>query len=195
MFAAMIRRSTFRPAMSCSQPPPSWPSRLPAGTTTSSNQTSLTSLPPIVSMLRISIPSALVGTSIIEIPSCLEPLASVRQMSRMRSATCAALIQVLCPVRRYVSPSRTALHFSAPTSEPASGSLIAIAMTSPRAIAPSMSRFCSSVPKRSYAPATIRLTLIPAIGSSPWVDSSSSRQRSTTPLPAPPYCSGIAVPA
>ncbi len=44
-----------------------------------------------------------------------------------------------------------------PTSEPASGSVIAIASTSPRAIPPSTSRFCSSVPKRWVAPATIRV--------------------------------------
>ena len=44
---------------------------------------------------------------------------------------------------------------SEPTSEPASGSVIAIASTEPPAIPPRISCFCSSVPKRCVAPATI----------------------------------------
>jgi hypothetical protein len=46
---------------------------------------------------------------------------------------------------------------SEPTSEPASGSVIAIASTAPLAIPPRISDFCSSVPNRWVAPATIRV--------------------------------------
>ena len=44
-----------------------------------------------------------------------------------------------------------------PTSEPASGSVIAIASTEPLAMLPRILCFCSSVPKRWVAPATIRV--------------------------------------
>ena len=53
--------------------------------------------------------------------------------------------------------TRSALLLSAPTSEPASGSVIAIASTEPEAIPPRISSFCASVPKRWVAPATIRV--------------------------------------
>ena len=46
---------------------------------------------------------------------------------------------------------------SAPTSEPASGSVIAIASTVPEEIPPRMSRIWSSLPNRWVAPATIRV--------------------------------------
>ena len=51
--------------------------------------------------------------------------------------------------------TRSAEVVSEPTSEPASGSVIAIASTAPPAIPPRISFFCSSVPKRCVAPATI----------------------------------------
>ena len=50
---------------------------------------------------------------------------------------------------------RTAEVVSEPTSEPASGSVIAIASTEPAAIPPRISAFCSSLPNCWVAPATI----------------------------------------
>ena len=73
----------------------------------------------------------------------------MRQMSRMCSARCASEIHVFCPLIVKPPFSRTALHLSEPTSEPASGSDIAIASTLPFAMPVRMSRFCSSVPNRS----------------------------------------------
>ncbi len=49
----------------------------------------------------------------------------------------------------------SALQERAPTSEPASGSVIAIASTAPLAMPPRISSFWASVPKRWVAPATI----------------------------------------
>ena len=109
----------------------------------------MTSLPPIVSIPRISIPSASVGTESIVRPSCLEPEVSERAMTRMWSAMWAAEIQVFWPLRTKPPFWRSARQERLPTSEPASGSDIAIASTRPRVIPPRISAFCSSVPKRS----------------------------------------------
>ncbi len=63
------------------------------------------------------------------------------------------------PSRTHSPLSRSALHWSAPTSLPASGSDIAIASVPPSfATRPSRSRFCSSVPSRLSAPTTISVT-------------------------------------
>jgi len=61
------------------------------------------------------------------------------------------------PLRTKPPLTRFASVLSEPTSEPASGSVIAIASTDPEAMPPSTSVFCSSVPKRRVAPATIRV--------------------------------------
>ena len=79
-------------------------------------------------------------------------------MTRMWSAMWAAEIQVFCPFRTKPPFWRSALHERFPTSEPASGSDIAIASTRPSVMPLRISCFCSSVPKRSYAPATISET-------------------------------------
>ena len=98
---------------------------------------------------------ASVGIQIIERPWCLSSPLLVRQTTRMWRAMRALEQKTFCP--RITNPplTRSAEVVSDPTSEPASGSVIAIASTSPRAIPPSTSRFCSSVPKRWVAPATI----------------------------------------
>ena len=62
---------------------------------------------------------------------------------------CAAEIQVFCPFRTKPPFRRSARHCRLPTSEPASGSDIAIASTRPSQIPPRISFFWSSVPKRS----------------------------------------------
>ena len=59
------------------------------------------------------------------------------------------------PLRTKPPSTCSAEVVSEPTSEPASGSVIAIASTAPAAIPPRISFFCSSVPKRWVAPATI----------------------------------------
>ena len=61
----------------------------------------------------------------------------------------AALIQVFWPLRVSSPLERSTLHLRLPTSEPASGSDIAIASTRPSQIPRSISFFCSSVPNRS----------------------------------------------
>lgn len=82
----------------------------------------------------------------------------MRQTTRMWSARCAAEIQVFWPLSTKPPSRASARQERLPTSEPASGSDIAIASTRPRAIPPRISSFCASVPKRSYAPATISET-------------------------------------
>ena len=62
------------------------------------------------------------------------------------------------PLRTHSPLSRSALHWSAPTSLPASGSDIAMASVPPLATRPSRSRFWSSVPRRLSAPTTISVT-------------------------------------
>ena len=84
--------------MSWIQPWSSVPSSWSASTWQSVKKTSLTILPPIVSIGRISTPSASRGTVSIVMPSCLEPLESVRQTSRMCSARCASEIHVFWPL-------------------------------------------------------------------------------------------------
>ncbi len=82
-----------------------------------------------------------------------------------------------------------------PTSDPASGSDIAIDSTLPSAIAADDVLLLLIGAEAGYAPATIMLTEKKPIGISPRADSSSSRQRSTAPPPEPPYSCGIAAPS
>ena len=63
---------------------------------------------------------------------------------------------------------------------------MAIASTLPAPMPPSIACFCSSVPKRLYAPATIMLTPNAPIGAMPRAVSSRNRQRSIMPPPEPP---------
>ena len=100
-------------------------------------------------------PSASVGTQIIVSPSCLLSVLVVRQTTRMWDAILALEQKTFWPLITKPPLTRSAEVESEPTSEPASGSVIAIASTLPRAIPPRMSCFCSSVPKRWVAPATI----------------------------------------
>ena len=79
----------------------------------------------------------------------------VRQTTRMWSAMWALEMKTFWPLRTKPPLTRSAEVVSEPTSEPASGSVIAIASTEPEAIPPRISAFCSSVPKCWVAPATI----------------------------------------
>jgi hypothetical protein len=90
---------------------------------------------------------------------------------------------------------RTASVEREPTSEPASGSVIAIASTDPFAIPPRTRSFCSSVPNRLVAPATIRVVAYPPIGARPREVSSMKRQASSMVPPEPPYSSGMVTPS
>jgi hypothetical protein len=108
-----------------------------------------------VSIGSIFSPFASVGIQIIDNPWCLSSDFVVRQTMRMCRATRALEQKTFCPRRTKPPLTRSAEVVSEPTSEPASGSVIAIASTSPRAMPPRMSAFCSSVPKRCVAPATI----------------------------------------
>ncbi len=104
-----------------------------------------------------SIPSASAGTQIIDRPSCLLAPLVVRQTTRTWSEMWALEQKTFCPLITKPPLTRSAAVVSEPTSEPASGSVIAIASTEPAAIPPRISAFCSSVPKRWVAPATIRV--------------------------------------
>src|SRR3954464_11621194 len=90
--------------------------------------------------------------------------------------------------------SRSALHCRAPTSDPASGSDIAMARVPPFATRDRRSRFCSSVPRRFRAPTTISVTPYPAIGARPRVVSSRNSVASRNAPREPPYSSPISSP-
>ncbi len=62
------------------------------------------------------------------------------------------------PLRTQSSPSRRARHFSDATSDPESGSDMAIARLPPSVTLRNRSAFWSSVPKRLIAPTTISVT-------------------------------------
>ena len=64
----------------------------------------------------------------------------------------------MAPSSTHSPLSRLALVLSAATSEPASGSDIAMASVPPLTTRPNSSRFCSSEPKRDSAPTTISVT-------------------------------------
>ncbi len=94
---------------------------------------------------------------IIDRPSCLLSPLLVRQTMSTWSEMWALEQKTFWPLSTRPPSTRSALVVSEPTSEPASGSVIAIASTEPAAIPPRISRFCSSLPKRATAPATIRV--------------------------------------
>ena len=81
-----------------------------------------------------------------------------------------------------------------PTSEPASGSDIAIASTFPRTIPVRISCLSSSVANRCTGRAAIIVIGKNPIGIWPRANSSHSRHMSTWPPPLPPYSSGIETP-
>ena len=114
-------------------------------------------------------------------PSCLCSLASVRQTSRMCVGDVGAGDPGLLAVDHVaaVARARPGTAASRRRSRPR-----ARTSRSPRPgrrrSPPRISCFCSSVPKRSYAPATISVTPCRPIGSRPRVVSSSSRHRSTS---------------
>ena len=82
-----------------------------------------------------------------------------------------------------------------PTSEPASGSDIAIASTLPATIPVRSSCLSSSVANFSIGRADIIVIGKKPIGICPLENSSHSRHMSTAPPPAPPYSSGIETPS
>ena len=82
----------------------------------------------------------------------------VRQTMRMWLALWAYEHHIFAPCSTYSPSSCRALVFRLATSEPASGSDIAIAIVPPRTTRPKSSRFCASAPKRLSAPTTIRVT-------------------------------------
>ena len=116
------------------------------------------SSPPSVSIGRIVNPSASRGTKIIDRPSWRSEPSPVRHTISVWLALWAKEHHIFDPDSTHSSPSRRARHLSAATSDPASGSDIAMASVPPAATRPSRSRFCSSVPKRLSAPTTISVT-------------------------------------
>ena len=103
------------------------------------------------------IPAASRGTRIIDMSSWRSP-SPVRQTIRMWLALWAYEHHIFAPFSTHSPSSRRARVFSAATSEPASGSDIAMASVPPFTTRPNRSRFCSSVPKRFSAPTTISVT-------------------------------------
>ena len=73
-------------------------------------------------------------------------------------ALCAYEHHIFDPLSTHSPLSRRAFVWSEATSDPDSGSDIAIASPPPAATRPSSSCFCSSVPNRLSAPTTIRVT-------------------------------------
>ena len=94
----MISRSTLSPRISCCHASPGVPTTAVAGTATSVKNTSLHVCASIVSIPRISIPAASVGTMSSVSPWCLAPVESSRASTSMCSARCAAEIHVFCPL-------------------------------------------------------------------------------------------------
>ena len=96
----------------------------------------------------ISICGLSVGTKIIERPSCLVSPLPVRQTTSTWSEMWALEQKTFCPLMTKPPFTRSALVLSEPTSEPASGSVIAMASTEPEAMPPRISRRCSSLRSR-----------------------------------------------
>ena len=117
----------------------------------------LVSRPPIVSIGFISMPGVPAGTKIIERPSCLLAPLVVRQTTRTWSEMWAFEMKTFCPLITKPPFERTASVEREPTSEPDSGSVMAMASTEPLEIPPRILCFWSSLPKRLVAPATIRV--------------------------------------
>ena len=111
--------------------------------------------PPSVSIGVSVMPPASRGTRIIDMSSCRSP-GPVRHTIRMWLALWAYEHHILAPSSTHSPLSRRARVLSAATSEPASGSDIAIAKRPPTCA--KCSRFCSSLPKRLSAPTTISVT-------------------------------------
>ncbi len=118
----------------------------------------MVSSPPSVSIGVIVRPSASRGTKIIDMPSWLSEPSPVRQTISMWLALCAYEHHIFAPSSTHSPSSRRARVLSEATSEPASGSDIAIASVPPFVTRPSRSRFCSSVPNLFSAPTTISVT-------------------------------------
>src|SRR6202011_6037301 len=106
---------------------------------------SLTSLPPIVSIWRMTIPSLLVGTENIEMPSCFGPALDVRATTRTYSARWALEHHVFWPLSTHPPLTLSALQVSDATSDPDPGSDIAIDVGVPATTPPSTSFLMSSL--------------------------------------------------
>ena len=118
----------------------------------------------MVSMPWISRPSTSVGTTNIVSPSCLPPSVEVRATSRMCEAMWALEHHVFWPLMTQPSSVFVALQVRPPTSDPAPGSDIEIARTSPRQTRPSRSCFWASEPNFLIAAAVMIVVPKPPIG-------------------------------
>ncbi|HLL85949.1 MAG TPA: hypothetical protein VK387_01405, partial [Thermoleophilaceae bacterium] len=98
------------------------------------------------------------------------------------------------PSSTHEPSERSARVWSAPTSDPASGSDMAMASAPPSATWPSRRCFCCSEPKQASDPTTISVTGYAPIGASPRAVSSRNRHASSRPPPEPPSSSGMATP-
>ena len=146
--------------MRWTKPPPSLPTRLAAGTRTSSKNSSAVScaLMPTLSRLRPrSKPGMPRSTASSEKP-CAPLSGSVRATTSTRSALMPLVMNVLDPLSTQSEPSRRAVVRSPCRSEPAPGSLMAMAVIiSPVTNGGSQRCFCSSVVRRSRYGATTSL--------------------------------------
>src|SRR6202008_507243 len=124
---------------------PSTPTSRSCGTKQSVKKMSLTSLPPIVSICRMTMSSLLVGTENIEMPSCLAPVLDVRATTRTWSAKWALEHHVFWPLRTHPSLTLSALQVSDATSDPDPGSDIAIDVGVPATTPASTSFLMSSL--------------------------------------------------
>src|SRR6478609_2486083 len=107
----------------------------------------------------------------------------------------APVIQVFCPLITNSPFDCAARHDRLPTSDPASGSDMAIAPVRPSTIPPRISSLSASLPNSSTGRPDIIVTGRKPIGIIPRANSSHSRDSSTAPPPDPPYASGTAAPS
>ena len=143
----------------------------------------------------ISSPSASVGTMNIVRPSCLPPSVDVRATSRMCFEMWALEHHVFWPLTTQPFSVFSALQVRPPTSDPAPGSDIEIASSSPLITSPSSCCFCSSEPLRSRAAAVMIVVPKPPMGIWWYEVSSRKTSRSVIDPPEPPYASGSAMPS
>src|SRR6185437_13003884 len=180
------------------KPPPSRPSRLAAGTRTSSKNSSAVSCAwsPILSSLRPRLKPSMPRSTTSRLMPWAPFSESVRATTMTRSDWMPFVMKVLAPLRTQWSPSRTAVVRTPCRSLPAPGSVIAIApMHSPDAMPGSQRASCSSVPRSTmYGIAMSSWRPNPELSDVAHTLASSSittQRKRKSCVPRPPNCSGM----
>ena len=147
-------------------------------------------MPSLSSFFDTSKPGVSVGTRIWLMPAC-PPSSVVRASRQSQSAWSEFVMYLFDPLMTHSSPSRTARVRRAATSEPASGSVTAIAATaSPRSAGARKRSFWSWVPKRASDGVAMSTCTPNAMPIAPWSArpiSSASTTVKKWSAPPPPY--------